>query len=686
MMKIESIRVVNFGSFAGSQKFELAGHGLTLVLGKNLDEPRMNSNGAGKSTLFDALDWVLYGEVPRGDNVDSVVNDNATACEVDARLVDDQGQQLMVQRVRTRGRKTELHVQRGNDLLDALDLSETQKILDELLGMDREVFHAAVYFSQDAMWNFMDATDAQRIEILTRILGLSDLEVYRERVAAKLVDLRQQQVQLDGQTRQMDGELMALRGIDWVPQIQQWEGRHAEALGTLRMRLEMAQHAQQQVPAHDAQVVQQLAGEIEWEKRRVYPSPAMEFAARKQEAQLAYDRWAIARVDAGRRAQKIERQMEQMRQQAGGVCSACGQQITGEHVQRELVAMQVELEKERAAEADAARALPQWEATLAQIRVEVVAAEAQESQRVLARSQWLHQKMEQLERARAGEREWQQTQQVVQLAQADLAREQQAVNPFVQKQQEHLGRVAELTQRRSGYDVSVQQAARNVAHWEFWNKAFGPKGLVSYILDYRLNELTDAANRWVQLLTGGTFWMRFETQTQGRTTGRLANQINPRLFRWNPDGTISERNYRSWSGGEKRRIAWAVDFGLSRLVAARAKHAYDLLILDEVFKHVDAAGGEAVVEMLRGLKAERGSIFVIEHDSTFQSHFDHQLTVVRQGGRSQILVEGRVDEAQVGHQVSPAVESPAQPAGAAGSPGLQAGVAVPRRRRRRAAD
>jgi len=166
-----------------------------------------------------------------------------------------------------------------------------------------------------------------------------------------------------------------------------------------------------------------------------------------------------------------------------------------------------------------------------------------------------------------------------------------------------------------------------------------------------LQEMTDAANVWVRVLTGGTIWVRFETQRLGRSTKKLSNDINIRVFRYNPNGTVTERNYKSWSGGEKKRVSWAIDFGLSRLVAARATKRYDLLVLDEVFKHVDAAGGEAVVEMLRQLRQEKSSIFVIEHGSDFQSHFENRVLIRKQGGRSQILNVEQNDEQSTGQGI-----------------------------------
>jgi ABC-type Mn2+/Zn2+ transport system ATPase subunit len=110
-----------------------------------------------------------------------------------------------------------------------------------------------------------------------------------------------------------------------------------------------------------------------------------------------------------------------------------------------------------------------------------------------------------------------------------------------------------------------------------------------------------------------------------------------RVFRHNPDGSITERNFKSWSGGEKQRISFAIDFGLSRLIAERAENSYDVLILDEVFKHLDRSGKEAVVEMLQSLAAEKSAVFVVEHDAEFQSQFERHVVVQKKNRRSTIV-------------------------------------------------
>ena len=95
--------------------------------------------------------------------------------------------------------------------------------------------------------------------------------------------------------------------------------------------------------------------------------------------------------------------------------------------------------------------------------------------------------------------------------------------------------------------------------------------------------------------------------------------------------------------------------------AARIEYFEDV---DEVFKYVDSAGGEAVIEMLNHLRQERSSIFVIEHDEQFKSHFENRLTVRKLGGRSTILTEAqRGQETQQesqghAHAISEAIGAP----------------------------
>ncbi|OGO09394.1 MAG: hypothetical protein A2Y61_01725 [Chloroflexi bacterium RBG_13_60_13] len=638
-MRILSVELTNFGTFYETHQFGLADRGLLLVMGDNQDEPRMESNGAGKSTVFDALDWCLFGENPRGDHADAMVNEESRAvrgskCSVTTRLESDSGEAVEITRSRSKS-KYDLEVAVNGEARATLDSKETQKVVEQILGLDREVFHAAVLFGQTDLVHYAEATDAKRMEILTRLLQLDEIDRYLERVKERRKVITDRRAVLEVNLATVGGQLQANRPEDLDVQIEQWEANRVAEIGRVRQRIEAkaAEHAAASAaslpidPLRSARMVldQRLAGQ------GAHPGifPEVE-RLQKFVAEITAERAVAARGihDAQARLRKIQAQGE-------GVCSQCGQAVTGEHLQNEALKARGDLQTAEEAQRDAqgrldqAEALSQaaiaqgqevarvWQAGRESIMAEIAQVDAQ-----------IRSATEQATRVRSVERE---------LAglQGDLDRQDGAANPW-QAKKDHVARERYDLERRQG-QIRYEMEAFDVdaRHLDFWVVGLGPKGLKSYILDSRLQELSDAANEWMQVLTGGTIWVQFEAtkETRGK---KVVNAPDVRVSRWNPDGTITERPYRSWSGGEKQRISFAIDFGLSRLVARRAAQRYDLMILDEAFRHLDRAGKEAVMEMLQTLSREKSSLIVVEHDSEFQGQFEHRVLVTKRNRRSTI--------------------------------------------------
>lgn len=653
-MRFERVTIRNYGSWRGEHEFRLAGRGLVLVLGENQDEPRMGSNGSGKSTLFDAIDWCLYGIVPRGDHVDSIVNEAEGAdCVVRTDLSDDDGRPVVVERYRQVGKRSGLTLHIDDVERTALDIRETQRLVERAIGMDRETCHATVLFGQLDLAGFGEAKDAERVEILTRIL---QLEVIDEWLAAA----KAERDRLAAEGTQAANEVAVLRSKadTWrqvqeqqVAQREQWEVQHAGRLGQLTEALKVVEAevgaARAEVPKGVGVLEEQLSA-----LQAAQPVPAdtsaieVEITGLRQEIRGIEARAATGRGEGQghcRTAAGYRQQKGRMEQTGEGVCSACGQQITPEHVAVEaarLEALAVAAEAEAAAaEARAVvltgqvpgaeRAIRGCQARLEEVRqAHVVAERAHAAQ--LAHAQAQIAGVQRAQNALEG------AQCRAQQAQATLTQERAVANPYAaERAQEELQAIeAEIAKGQA----KAKAAEEGLVYARFWVEGFGRSGLKSYIFDSRLAELSDAANEWIGLLTGGTIWVRFESQTMGRAkkTG-LANKLNIRVFRHNPDGTVSERGYRSWSGGEKRRVALGIDFGLSRLVAQRAHQAYDLLILDEVFRHLDAAGREAVMDLLQRLRQEKSTILVVDHDAVFAGSFEERVVVRKEGGASKIV-------------------------------------------------
>lgn len=657
-MKILRAVLSGYGPFVLSQEFRWSDRGLVLVLGENQDEPRMSSNGSGKSSLFDAVDWALFGEIPKGDHVDSIIHDESKIAVVTVDLFDeDAGRPIVVKRTKERGKATRLQVLVGGEDRTTLDLAETQRLLEVELGLDREVFHATAFFSQTDSFNFAEATESKRMELLSRILpelatidgwgevakareaklqlGLSVLENAMATAQARVAELTAQVVQAEEKAAQWDAE-RAARQAAKAAEGKRWR----EALERDQARLVGENEARAALVQAEAVMVR----------------PQVDI--RDLEAALSEERrrqanWLSTYSSTAANAQAAEQALRKVQGQRVGVCSQCGQMVTADHLAREV-------DRLRAAHALVAPVVAEAQAQEQAARQAVAVLEDRKREMISRADALFREAQTQVATLRRAVGCYDQIraavtngEQALAVLRAEWAAVGAEVNPWMLSADGQRTRIAELQLLTVAQEAERSIRREEIAYAAFWVAAFANKGLKNYVLDLRLGELSDAANQWVKLLTGGTIWVRFETQKMGRSTKRLSNDVSIRVFRFNPNGSVTERNFKSWSGGEKRRVSWAIDFGLSRLIAARATKRWDVLVLDEAFKHVDSAGGEALVEMLQSLRKERTSIFVIEHNADFQAHFEQRVLVKKCGGSSTILEQ----EIERGAEIESGIQS-----------------------------
>lgn len=641
-MKVLSVDVINFRSFYGSHKFNLADRGLTLIMGDNQDEPRMDSNGSGKSSLVsEAVDWCWWGIIPSGDHAESLFNEEAflergSKSRVVTHLENDQGEPVIIDRWRSKS-AYELHVSVGGEKLGTLDVNETQKVVDKVLGLDREVGHAAILFGQNDLTHYADAKDAPRMEILTKILQLGEIDHFLERAKAKIKTSVERKAKLQTDLASVEGHLRGIRPEELDAQIARWTQEHQQNLANYQQAIAAKIQERQSLVASNVDLsalrMQKIALDQGLHDMRPPGDPP--------ELGQLESHISLAGVEVGRVSgehQGLATRLTNLQRLGAGLCSECGQPITVEHLQTEAQTLSASLQQAATFVANAKAQLTALEGSRTALKAQGLAAhDAYRTMRdeKLSESVALGGQIKVAEtessRALLLDRESQRLQ-------AELAGCQSAGNPFIEQKQIKEKERYDLERKQGQIQYELEALEADARYLEFWVKGFGPQGLKSYILDSRLQELTDAANEWVSLLTGGTIWVRFEAQKQTRGK-KLVNAPDVRVFRWNPDGSITERSYKSWSGGEKKRISFAIDFGLSRLVARRAKQTYDLLILDEVFKHLDRSGKEAVMEMLQLLSREKSSLIVVEHDTEFQGQFERKVLVTKRNRRSIITEE-----------------------------------------------
>lgn len=180
MIKIKDLTVKNFMSVGNqTQAVNFDKENLTLVLGENLDQggdDNGSRNGTGKTTIVNALSYALYGNALTNIKKDNLINKINNKNMLVTLTFDKDGTEYRIER----GRKPNVlqffvnnQAQDTEETDDAQgDMRETQRDLDDLLGMSHDMFrHIVALNTYTEPFLSMRAND-QRV-IIEQLLGIT---------------------------------------------------------------------------------------------------------------------------------------------------------------------------------------------------------------------------------------------------------------------------------------------------------------------------------------------------------------------------------------------------------------------------------------------------------------------------------------------------------------------------------
>lgn len=180
MIKIKELTVKNFMSVGNqTQGVNFAQENLTLVLGENLDQGGDDSgsrNGTGKTTIVNGLSYALFGNALTNIKKDNLINKINNKNMLVTLSFEKDGTDYRIER----GRKPNIlkfYVNNEEQTTDETDdaqgdMRETQKDLDDLLGMSHDMFkHIVALNTYTEPFLSMKSGD-QRV-IIEQLLGIT---------------------------------------------------------------------------------------------------------------------------------------------------------------------------------------------------------------------------------------------------------------------------------------------------------------------------------------------------------------------------------------------------------------------------------------------------------------------------------------------------------------------------------
>ena len=199
MINIKELTVRNFMSVGNqTQAVNFAQKNLTLVLGENLDQGGDDSgsrNGTGKTTIVNALTFALYGNALTNIKKDNLVNKINNKGMLVTLAFEKDGIEYRIER----GRKPNVlqffvndQAQTTEETDDAQgDMRETQKDLDDLIGMSHDMFkHIVALNTYTEPFLSMKANDQRAI--IEQLLGITLLSEKAETLKELIKETKDQ--------------------------------------------------------------------------------------------------------------------------------------------------------------------------------------------------------------------------------------------------------------------------------------------------------------------------------------------------------------------------------------------------------------------------------------------------------------------------------------------------------------
>ena len=262
MIKIKDLTVKNFMSVGNqTQAVDFGREQLTLVLGENLDQGGDDSgsrNGTGKTTIVNALSFALFGTALTNIKKDNLINKINNRNMLVTLTFEKDGNKYKIER----GRKPTImkfYVNNQEQSAETTDdsqgdMRETQKDIDELLGMSHDMFKHIVALNTYTE-PFLSLKANEQREIIEQLLGITLLsekaDLLKEQIRQTKENILQENADIEAAKKSNEKIQVSITGLEtrqsaWYAQQKTDCNKIAESITELQsvdIEGELEQHA-----------------------------------------------------------------------------------------------------------------------------------------------------------------------------------------------------------------------------------------------------------------------------------------------------------------------------------------------------------------------------------------------------------------------------------------------------------
>jgi len=642
-MKFSKMTVEEFLAITKAE-VKFADRGLVLIQGINADDTSADSNGSGKSSLADALCWCLYGTTARGVSGDDVINDAAGKGTRACVEIEDGPDAYRIARHRKhKDGKNSLQVRKFNDQTKMFDIDLTkgtdkltQDVVNKILGASYEVFKGAIYAGQEQMPDLPAMTDKQLKILIEEAAGVTLLEeAYKEarerlgkkkaeydQVAASIAQCDQRKAWI---THQLTQEIASRDGWTNTQRL-----KISADKSEIRNKVDQIKVLDAQIGAVDFAGLQKAIAECD-AKIAAVSQEGQQHAALVKEAAQAQTQLVAATnnvANANRLLSRFQAELANVQHKIGCPCDECGRPMTEAELGAAKKAAGDRVEEANMELADAKKKVA---AATKLVEETEVAAKAFQS-KMTDTSQVSAERAQKQAQLSAGELLKQKRAQLAIAAKTlgeGVKTLSAAVNPFeaniaeCHKQLEAADKAGKDLQDKLNEVMKAMEIAEAVT------KVFSPAGVRAHILDEVTPFLNQQTAKYLAILSDGNIsanWTTLVKNAKGELREKFSIEVEKKS---------GSKSFAGLSGGEKRKVRIAAALALQDLVATRATKPIELFIGDEIDDALDPAGLERLMQILEDKAKERGSVFVISHNS-LRDWISNIVQVEMKGGKTTV--------------------------------------------------
>ena len=553
-------------------------------------------NGSGKSSIAMIIQEILFNKNIKGIKKTDILNrwtkDKQWTGSIEFNI-DGASYSVAVQRS---GASTKVQLFKcGIDISDHKVL-DTYKKIQELLGINFEIFSQLTYQSSVDLLEFLKATDTNRKKFLINLFNLEKYIMIGDKIKV-------QAQSLDKEFSIQKGELKSVEDFlnsTVVPEKKVF-AKVVEVDPTIQQRIGVLEQ--------EVKNYKQTCMKID--KNNMYKDEIAQLTfhsgMRKPEEFQFYDEYQTLKSDLIVLKSQIEADEKSLDEiDLTDICPSCGQQMDVSHLQKLKEELKEKNKKDHETYNNAMVKASAWSSEITAYNNEL---------RIYNDNQNTIKKFEQLSQLfdKSIPVDYPNIDQInaeldnlksTYLKQITKAEEDNRYNESIAA---HNAKVDALTEQKNEFLIrqkslkdSILSKSNKINSLNILKKAFSTSGIVAFKLENLTKELEVSINYYLSLLSDGQFQVEFTLDKEKLNISVINNGIST------PIETVS--------GGEFSRIQTSILLAIRSLLSKLGGSSINLLFLDEITGVLDDEGKDKLIEVLQN--EDDLNVFLISHDFT----------------------------------------------------------------------